>query len=77
MAMKLYVWTDVLWDYGAGLAVALAPDVETARALVRKHRGCAPPDANGYDSSNWNDFNQEPQVLPVNKPWAITKYGSA
>lgn len=33
--MKLYVWQDVLWDYSHGMIVALAPDMETALALVR------------------------------------------
>ena len=33
--MKLYVWEKVLWDYSAGMIVALAPDMETALALAR------------------------------------------
>jgi hypothetical protein len=28
--VKLYVWTDALRDYTAGMIVALAPDLETA-----------------------------------------------
>ena len=34
--MKLYVWTGVLYDYTAGMIVALAPDLETALAVARK-----------------------------------------
>ena len=37
--MKLYVWTDVLCDYSAGMAVALAPDLETALAALDKNAG--------------------------------------
>lgn len=33
--MRLYVWQGVLWDYTAGMIVALAPDMETALALAR------------------------------------------
>ena len=35
--MKLYIWTDVLYDYYTpGMAVALAPDLETALASLDK-----------------------------------------
>lgn len=34
--MKLYIWNNVLWDYSAGLAFALANSVEEARALILK-----------------------------------------
>lgn len=30
MAMKLYVWEDVLCDYTCGLAFAIAPDLASA-----------------------------------------------
>lgn len=32
--LKLYVWQDVFCDYTCGLAVALAPDLETAREML-------------------------------------------
>jgi hypothetical protein len=34
--MKLYVWEDVLYDYSAGMVVALAPDLESALATVEE-----------------------------------------
>jgi hypothetical protein len=37
--LKLYVWEDVLEDYTSGMAVALAPDVETALKLLSKKAG--------------------------------------
>ena len=33
--MRLYVWTEVLYDYTAGMIVVLAPDLETAMELGR------------------------------------------
>lgn len=33
--LKLFVWEEVLCNYTAGMMVALAPDVETARELLR------------------------------------------
>jgi hypothetical protein len=34
--VKLFIWTDVLYDYSSGMIVALAPDLETALELGRK-----------------------------------------
>jgi hypothetical protein len=34
--MNLYVWEGVLTDYTSGMAVALAPDPETAKKVVQK-----------------------------------------
>ena len=36
MKLKLYVWDDVFIGYYPGLAVAIAPDVRTAREMVFK-----------------------------------------
>jgi hypothetical protein len=33
--VRLYVWEDVLTDWSSGMIVALAPDLDTAIALVR------------------------------------------
>lgn len=33
--MRLYVWTEVLYDYTAGMIVALAPDLDTALHVAR------------------------------------------
>jgi len=32
--LKLFLWTDVLWDYTNGIAFALATNVEDARKLI-------------------------------------------
>jgi prevent-host-death family protein len=37
-AMKLYVWEDVLRDYGSGMIVAVAPDLESALATADSDR---------------------------------------
>jgi hypothetical protein len=34
-AMKLYIWTGVLYDYSSGMIVALAPDLGAALELGR------------------------------------------
>ena len=36
--LKLFVWEGVLFDYTAGMMVALAEDVEQARALIKLMR---------------------------------------
>lgn len=45
--MRLYVWTNVLWDYGPGMIVALAPDLDTALALARTMHPSVPLDMGG------------------------------
>jgi hypothetical protein len=37
--LKLFVWEEVLTDYSDGLAVAVAPDLETALAALDKKAG--------------------------------------
>ncbi len=37
--MNLYIWKDVLLNFGDGIMVALAPDLETARKILRKQPG--------------------------------------
>jgi hypothetical protein len=51
--MNLYVWHNVLSDYTDGIAFALAPDVETARRLVK-----ASVNYSGRDY----EFDREPDV---------------
>lgn len=38
--MNLYVWEGVLWDYTAGMALALAESEEQARKLIWESLGC-------------------------------------
>ncbi len=75
--LMLYVWRDCLWDYGPGLAVAVAHDVAEARDLVRKDvDAVAPEDNDGYEYK-WVCFDVEPEVYPLDTPIAFTKNGSA
>ena len=39
---KLFVWTEVLYDYTPGMIVVLAPDMETALRLGRECCECHP-----------------------------------
>jgi hypothetical protein len=34
MALKLFVWEDILCDYSCGIAVAMAHDVDEAREVL-------------------------------------------
>lgn len=54
MTLRMFVWTDVLRDYTAGLAVALAHDENEARALLR-----ADPEIPRYA---WEEFDKTPDV---------------
>lgn len=40
--LKLFVWTDFCPDYTSGLAVALAPNTETAMKMIKEQRGYEP-----------------------------------
>ncbi len=60
--LKLFVWEDVLRDYTSGMMVALAHDVDEARALLRKE----------LDYSN--EMNAEPTHV-VENPAAFYVYG--
>ena len=54
--MKLFVWEDVLHDYTSGMMVALAPDVESARAALKAKCQYVPAD----------DLAKEPLVIEIN-----------
>ncbi len=66
--LKLYVWEDVLCDYTAGVMFALAPDVETARTMLRtknlRENGWALPE---------EDLAKEPNCYT--EPFALTLSG--
>lgn len=47
--MKLFVWTDVLCDYSAGMIVALAPDLEKALAMGREEMSYIAEQMGGKD----------------------------
>lgn len=65
MTLKLYVWEDVLYDYGPGMMFALASSVEEARRLIREHTPHVVAE----------DLAQEPQVFTTPKGYAV--WGSA
>ena len=62
-ALKLFVWTEVLTDYSHGMMVALAHDVEEARALLLEEVNYLPAD----------DLAREPLV--VEEPSAFIVWG--
>ncbi len=62
--MKLYVWEACFTDYTDGLAVVLAPDLETARAKLRE--------AVGYDH---HDIAKQPTEHPLDSAVAFWVHG--
>jgi hypothetical protein len=65
MALKLFVWEDVLCDYTSGIMFALAEDVEQARYLI----GGDDP----LDSVLERDLKGEPEVYT--EPVGFFLYG--
>ena len=65
-SLKLFVWEDVFRDWTPGLAVAIAPNKEEAIKLI-KAEGAA--DYEGELSS------KEPEILPLNKEYAVYVLG--
>lgn len=61
--LKLYVWEEVLTDYTDGMMVALAPNVDEARQLLREECGHLPEE----------DLMKEPKV--VTEPSAFLVWG--
>lgn len=60
--LKLFVWEDVLRDYGTGIAFAYAKDSVEARRLVLKKLGY-----------NHEDLCKEPRE--ITKPEGFCKFG--
>ena len=58
--LKMYVWTGVLEDYYSGMMVVLAPDLKTARNLLRK-------ELKNYE----NDIMQKPIVVSTPKAFYV------
>jgi hypothetical protein len=70
--MNLYVWKDVLCDWGCGMIVALAPDMDTALKMAR---------ACEYASAAQEMGRVEPEVIEVLAPatarlWAVHGSGA-
>ena len=61
--LKLFVWTEVLCSYSCGVMFALAPDVETARKLLREECYYLPD----------TDLEKEPDVYT--QPFAMSVSG--
>jgi hypothetical protein len=69
--VKLFVWEEVLTDYTSGMIVVLAPDLETALAVVRDDPGT-------YDRHLEDMGAHEPEVTDLSgdvKPQAWWVYG--
>lgn len=71
--MELYVWEGVLTDWSSGMIVALAPDLRSAKAAVRK--------AHGYSSDTLEaDLRTKPQVIRITegmpaRAWTVSGGG--
>ncbi len=57
--LKLYIWDDFMPDYNSGLAVAIAPDIRSARRAV-----AATWDAPSSESLK-HELSKRPKVIPV------------
>jgi len=65
--MKLFFWDNVLRVYGTGIMVAVAPNVEEARAALLKKEYDIPQD----------DLNQIPQEFDLSESVAFLCWGSS
>ena len=62
MALKLYVWTDVLTDYSSGIMFALAESADHAREIIhQEYEGKSYKEAT-WKGTVWNDLSNEPSV---------------
>lgn len=64
--MNIYAWENHFEDYTCGLAVVIAPDIETARKLLAVQVG--------YDH---DDIKEEPKVYDLSEPRAFFVYGGS
>jgi hypothetical protein len=65
--LKLFVWRDVLWDAYPGVMFALAPDVETARAMLLEQGG---------GPTMRCDLVREPEIYDQ-EPFALAVWGGS
>lgn len=66
--LKLFVWEDVLQDYGSGIMFALAYNKEEAKQLILSKFG--------YDSvTGKSDLEKEPRV--IEQPEGFYIWGSS
>ena len=63
--MKLYLWHDVLCDYTAGMAFAVAHSVEEARGLLVA--------SEAYWGSS--DLKSDPEVHELDQPFCAYVHG--
>ncbi len=62
--LRLYLWRDVLRDYSAGMAFAIATSADDARNLLRAQ-------VRDYHS----DFDKEPEIHELIEPFAAHVHG--
>lgn len=60
--LKLYLWEGALSDYTDGIMGALAPDLKTAKKLLKE-----------LDKNTESEFNEKHKV--ITKPYAFRAYG--
>jgi hypothetical protein len=65
VVMRLFVWNEFCPDYTAGLAFAVAADIEEAQRLVIK--------SEGFNPSNWGPV----QVFDLKEPRAFSVFGGS
>jgi hypothetical protein len=69
--VKLYVWTNVMFDVGSGLAVALAGSEDEARRLLWAQIGFSPK-IDDYEPYDWTGLSSPPsEVRELDQPYAV------
>ena len=71
--MNIYLWEDVLEDFTPGMMMAIAPDVETARKMLRDKYDWSEGDDVGVDI----DLSEEPKVLSIDEPFCLALLGGS
>lgn len=56
--LTLYVWEEILCNYGCGIAFALAKDMQQARELLRKKMH-----ADLYPEELHEDLKKDPRII--------------
>lgn len=64
-AMKLFLWRNVLYNYTAGMAFAIAASADEARGMLIRQA----------DIHAGDDFAKEPEVHELTEPFCAFVYG--
>lgn len=63
--LSLYLWRDVLYDYTAGMAFAIAASADEARGMLVRDPGIYAGD----------DFAKDPEVHELTEPFCAFVHG--